>query len=105
MKIDISSCTPDLHHDSGTDVESIRLLMTDMGINKFIGVSVPEQEYILSVLKEHDPEGLFTRELADKCKMSIYKTRHLLLPLEQCGQVARIKVKKHHKWYFYNKHN
>ncbi|HHR1033871.1 TPA: FaeA/PapI family transcriptional regulator, partial [Klebsiella michiganensis] len=52
---------------------------------------------------EHEPEGLLTRELADRCEMSIYKVRHLLLPLEKYGQVIRIKVNKHHKWYFYNK--
>ena len=103
MKIATSSCTLDLHHRSATAVESLRSLMTSMGINKFSGVNVPEQEYILYVLKEHGPEGLLTRELADKCEMSIYKVRHLLLPLEKYGQVSRIKIKKHHKWYFYNK--
>ncbi|WP_159872605.1 MULTISPECIES: FaeA/PapI family transcriptional regulator [unclassified Raoultella] len=104
MKIVTSSCTPDLHHGSGAAAEGLRPLMTAMGINKFSGVNVPEQEYILIVLKEHEPEGLLTRELADKCEMSIYKVRHLLLPLETYGQVIRIKIKKHHKWYFYNKH-
>ncbi|AVL78893.1 FaeA/PapI family transcriptional regulator [Klebsiella oxytoca] len=104
MKIAISPSTPDSHHGSLTAVESLRTLMTTMGINKFSGVNVPEQEYILYVLKEHEPEGLLTRELADRCEMSIYKVRHLLLPLEKYGQVVRIKVNKHHKWYFYNKH-
>ncbi|HHD7486871.1 TPA: FaeA/PapI family transcriptional regulator [Klebsiella oxytoca] len=104
MKIAISPSTPDSHHGSLTVVESLRTLMTTMGINKFSGVNVPEQEYILYVLKEHEPEGLLTRELADRCEMSIYKVRHLLLPLEKYGQVVRIKFNKHHKWYFYNKH-
>lgn len=104
MKIVTSSPIPDLHHGSGAAVESLRSLMTAMGINKFSGVNVPEQEYILFVLKEHEPEGLLTRELADRCEMSIYKVRHLLLPLEKYGQVNRIKIKKHRKWYIYNKH-
>lgn len=103
MKTAISPCTPDSRHGSVTAVESLRTLMTTMGINKFSGVNVPEQEYILYVLKEHEPEGLLTRELADRCEMSIYKVRHLLLPLEKYGQVIRIKINKHHKWYFYNK--
>ena len=102
MKISFSSCTPHSHQNSVTAVENLRV-MNSMGINKFAGVIVPEQEYILYVLKEHEPEGLLTRELADKCEMSIYKVRHLLLPLEKYGQVIRIKFNKHHKWYFYNK--
>ena len=103
MKISFSSCTPHSNQNSVTAVESLRSLMSSMGLNKFSGVVVPEQEYILYVLKEHGPEGLLTRELADRCEMSIYKVRHLLLPLEKYGQVNRIKVNKHHKWYFYNK--
>ncbi|MDM6977719.1 FaeA/PapI family transcriptional regulator [Klebsiella michiganensis] len=103
MKISFSPCTPHSHQNSVAAVESLRVLMSSMGINKFSGVLVPEQEYILYVLKEHEPEGLLTRELADKCEMSIYKVRHLLLPLEKYGQVIRIKFNQHHKWYFYNK--
>ncbi|MBZ6668033.1 FaeA/PapI family transcriptional regulator [Klebsiella michiganensis] len=103
MKISFSSCTPHSHQNSVTAVENLRVLMNSMGINKFAGVIVPEQEYILYVLKEHEPEGLLTRELADKCEMSIYKVRHLLLPLEKYGQVIRITINKQHKWYFYNK--
>jgi hypothetical protein len=104
MKVSFSSCIPHSHQNSVTAVESLRALISSMGINKFSGVIVPEQEYILYVLKEHEPEGLLTRELADKCEMSIYKVRHLLLPLEKYGQVLRIKVNKHHKWYIYNGH-
>ncbi|MEN0615586.1 FaeA/PapI family transcriptional regulator [Klebsiella indica] len=104
MKIATSLCNPGLQHRSGRAVESLRVLMTAMGINKLSGVNVPEQEHILYILKEHSPEGLLTRELADICEMSIYKVRHLLLPLEKYGQVVRIKIKKHHKWYFYNKY-
>lgn len=104
MKIATASSNFDSHQSSGTAIESLKALMNAMGINDFSGVNVPEQEDILYVLKEHQPDGLLTRELADKCEMSIYKVRHLLLPLEECGQVIRIKVGKHHKWYF-NKHN
>lgn len=93
----------DLHSNFGTSIEGFNSLMAAMGLNKFSGVSVPEQEYILYVLKEHGAEGLLTRELADKCEMSIYKIRHLLLPLEESGQITRIKYGKHHRWYFYNK--
>lgn len=105
MKMITASMNVDIHHRSGTAIEDIKALMSAMGINHFTGVNVPEQEDILQVLKDHQPEGLLTRELADKCEMSIYKVRHLLLPLEECGQVVRIKIGKHHKWYFYNKHN
>lgn len=103
MKIAAASSSSDLHHRFDTAIEGFNTLMSAMGINKFSGVSVPEQEHILYVLKEHDPEGLLTRELADKCEMSIYRIRHLLLPLEKYGQVIRVKMGKHHKWYFYNK--
>jgi DNA-binding MarR family transcriptional regulator len=99
MKIAFSSS----HQHSVTAVENLRSLMVSMDVNSFSGVVVPEQEHILYVLKEHEPEGLLTRELADRCGMSIYKTRHLLLPLEEHGQVIRVKFNKHHKWYFYNK--
>lgn len=105
MKITTASTSFDLHHRSGSALEDLKILMSVMGINNFSGVNVPEQEDILQVLKDHRPEGLLTRELADQCEMSIYKVRHLLLPLEECGQVVRIKVGKHHKWYFYNKNN
>lgn len=104
MKVATSLCNPGLQNHSGSAVESLRVLMTAMGINKLSGVNVPEQEHILYILKEHAPDGLLTRELADICEMSIYKVRHLLLPLEKYGQVVRIKIKKHHKWYFYNKY-
>ncbi len=104
MKIATASANFALHHRSSSTNVGLKTLMTAMGINKSSGVSVPEQENILYVLKEYEPEGLLTRELADKCEMSIYKVRHLLLPLEQYGQVVRIKMGKHHKWYFCNKH-
>ena len=103
MKIATASENSDLRHKLSTANVGLKALMAAMGINKSSGVSVPEQEYILYVLKEHGPEGLLTRELADKCDMSIYKVRHLLLPLEQHGQVVRIKIGKHHKWYLLNK--
>ena len=50
MKISFSSCTPHSNQNSVTAVESLRSLMSSMGINKFSGVVVPEQEYILYVL-------------------------------------------------------
>lgn len=102
MKITTASTNVNLHHRSGIAIEGLKTLMIAMGINNFSGINVPEQEDILQELKDHQPEGLLTRELADKCEMSIYKVRHLLLPLEEHGQVARIKVGKHHKWYFHN---
>lgn len=98
-----ASPKPDLHCNSGTPISVFNSMMAAMGLNKFSGVSVPEQEYILCALKEHESEGLLTRELADKCEVSIYKVRHLLLPLEASGQVVRIKIGKHHRWYFCNK--
>ncbi|WP_300005168.1 FaeA/PapI family transcriptional regulator [uncultured Cedecea sp.] len=104
MKTATASANSDSHRNFGAAIVSVKALMAAMDINKFSGVSVPEQEHILSVLKEHESEGLLTRELADKCEMSIYRVRHLLLPLEKYGQVARIKIGKHHKWYFCNKH-
>lgn len=103
MVMETTSLKSGLHQNSGTSIRGFNSVMTAMGINKFSGVSVPEQEYILYVLKEHGSEGLLTRELADKCEMSIYKVRHLLLPLEESGQIARIKIGKHHRWYFCNK--
>ncbi|PLO60404.1 regulator, partial [Klebsiella michiganensis] len=45
MKISFSSCTPHSHQNSVTAVENLRVLMNSMGINKFAGVIVPEQEY------------------------------------------------------------
>ena len=43
MKIAISPSTPDSHHGSLTAVESLRTLMTTMGINKFSGVRSEER--------------------------------------------------------------
>ncbi|WP_225739038.1 FaeA/PapI family transcriptional regulator [Citrobacter amalonaticus] len=59
----------------------------------------PEQFFILNLLKDHSTQGLSTRELADLCGISIYKVRHLLLPLEKYGQVIRNKMQKHHQWF------
>jgi len=98
MKDVIFSGKPDLYRRSGTSFEDLSVLMAVMGINNLSGINVPEQEFILRTLKKHEPEGLFTRELADQCEMSIYKVRHLLLPLEKHGQVLRVKIQKHHKW-------
>lgn len=98
MKDTIFSGKPDLYRRSGTSFKNLSVLMAVMGINNLSGINVPEQEFILRTLKEHGTEGLFTRELADQCEMSIYKVRHLLLPLEKHGQVLRIKIQKHHKW-------
>jgi hypothetical protein len=68
------------HQHSVTAVENLRSLMVSMDVNSFSGVIVPEQERILYVLKEHEPEGLLTRELADRCgcqyiKPDIYSCR------------------------------
>ncbi|MBK4715079.1 regulator [Enterobacteriaceae bacterium YMB-R22] len=84
---------------SSAPLDSLRTLATAMGINNHAAVNVPEQEIILQLLKEHGDKGLSTRELANCCGMSIYKIRHLLLPLEKYGQVSRNKMQKHHRWF------
>lgn len=85
--------------NSSAPVDSLRMLTVAMGINNHEAVNVPEQEIILRLLKEHGDEGLSTRELANFCGMSIYRVRHLLLPLEKYGQVSRNKMQKHHRWF------
>lgn len=87
-----------LLNSTSAPVDSLRMLTVAMGINNHAAVNVPEQEIILQLLKEHE-EGLSTRELADFCGMSIYRVRHLLLPLEKYGQVSRNKKQKHHRWF------
>ncbi|CBG90232.1 FaeA/PapI family transcriptional regulator [Citrobacter rodentium] len=78
---------------------NLQLVAVEMGISSFATVRVPEQVYILELLKDHSANGLSTRELADLCGISIYKVRHLLLPLEKYGQVIRDKMQKHHQWF------
>ncbi|WP_058910640.1 FaeA/PapI family transcriptional regulator [Entomohabitans teleogrylli] len=104
MKFVSFSCNPGTRKDPGASLENLRVLTAAMGINNLTGVNVPEQEFILNLLVEHGSEGLSTRELADQCGMSIYKVRHLLLPLEKYGQVIRNKMQKHHKWYLPTEH-
>lgn len=81
---------------------NLQMIAAEMGISSFATVRVPEQVFILELLKEHSTEGLSTRELADLCGISIYKVRHLLLPLEKYGQVIRDKMQKHHQWFLSN---
>ncbi|HFZ1710586.1 TPA: FaeA/PapI family transcriptional regulator [Citrobacter sedlakii] len=78
---------------------TLQKIAAEMGISSFATVRVPEQVFILELLKDHSAEGLSTREIADLCGISIYKVRHLLLPLEKYGQVIRDKMQKHHQWF------
>lgn len=100
MKPASSSCNSGmLLKRSRAHGDNLRMLTVAMGINNHAAVNVPEQEIILQLLKEHGVEGLSTRELANFCGMSIYRVRHLLLPLEKYGQVSRNKMQKHHRWF------
>ncbi|KFB98730.1 hypothetical protein GTGU_04401 [Trabulsiella guamensis ATCC 49490] len=88
-----------LHQDYNAPLDNLQLLTAETGISGFATVRVPEQVFILDLLNKHSTEGLSTRELADQCGISIYKVRHLLLPLEKYGQVIRDKMQKHHQWF------
>ncbi|MTH47118.1 FaeA/PapI family transcriptional regulator [Intestinirhabdus alba] len=90
-----------LHHQSSSaSLDNLQMLAAEkIGISSIATVRVPEQVFILDLLKDHTTEGLSTREIADLCGISIYKVRHLLLPLEKYGQVSRDKMQKHHQWF------
>ncbi|WP_075181482.1 FaeA/PapI family transcriptional regulator [Pantoea sp. 1.19] len=90
--------------DSDAPVHPFDNLMTlaqEMGIGKddIASINTPEKMRILHLLQAHSPSGLSTREIANYCGISIYKVRHLLLPLEKCDCVIRNKRHKHHHWY------
>jgi FaeA-like protein. len=100
MKLALHSCDSEvLKKSHNAFLSSLRVLAMEMGVTSHAIVKAPEQEFILHVLKKHSAEGLSTRELADYCGISIYKVRHLLLPLEKQGQVNRDKMLKHHRWF------
>ncbi|WP_071819196.1 FaeA/PapI family transcriptional regulator [Erwinia tasmaniensis] len=88
-----------LHKNHTNSLDNLLALAAGMGISNFATVNAPEQISILELLREHRPEGLSTRDLANMCGISIYKVRHLLLPLERYGRVSRDKMQKHHRWF------
>lgn len=91
-----------LHKGHNEPLNNLLMLAVDMGISNFATLNAPEQIIILDILKAHRTKGLSTRELADLCGISIYKVRHLLLPLEKYGRVNRDKMQKHHQWFLSN---
>lgn len=100
MKFSLYSHNPDaVHPGYNLPHDNLQLLAAEMGISGLAMIRVPEQVFILNLLKDHSTHGLSTRELADLCGISIYKVRHLLLPLEKYGQVIRDKMQKHHQWF------
>lgn len=102
MKTSVCSYSPgELRKGHHNHRKNLLMLAMEMGISnvEIKKVNIPEQIFILNSLKEHSSEGLSTREIADLCGITIYKVRHLLLPLEQRGCVSRDKIKKYHKWY------
>jgi len=104
MKSALHSCNSGfLNTSQSMFLSSLQGLAMEMGITSHAMVKAPEQEFILHLLKNHRAEGLSTRELADRCGISIYKVRHLLLPLEKSGQVNRDKMQKHHQWFLSKK--
>ncbi len=89
-----------LHTLSSLAVRSnLQDLMGAMGITDYVSIRTPEQNVILDLLAARGAKGLSTRELADLCGLSIYKVRHLLLPLEKEGHILRSKIIKHHRWF------
>ncbi|HDZ8012384.1 regulator [Citrobacter amalonaticus] len=100
MKLSLCSYNPGAAHP-GYNVphDNLQMLAAEMGISDLPMIRGPEQVFILNLLKDHSTQGLSTRELADLCGISIYKVRHLLLPLEKYGQVIRNKMQKHHQWF------
>lgn len=100
MKLSLCSYNPGaMHPGYNAPHDNLQMLAAEMGISDLATVRVPEQVFILNLLKDHSTHGLSTRELADLCDISIYKVRHLLLPLEKYGQVIRDKMQKHHQWF------
>ncbi|QMI06718.1 FaeA/PapI family transcriptional regulator [Citrobacter sp. RHB25-C09] len=100
MKLSLCSYNPGaVHPGYNSSRDNLQRIAADMGISGLATIRVPEQVFILNLLKDHNAHGLSTRELADLCGISIYKVRHLLLPLEEYGQVIRDKMQKHHQWF------
>lgn len=100
MKLSLCSYNPGtVHSGYKTPHDNLQRLAAEMGISGLATIRVPEQVFILNLLSDHNTQGLSTRELADLCGISIYKVRHLLLPLEEYGQVIRDKMQKHHQWF------
>ena len=56
--------------------------------------------YFFQEQNQHDkiPELISTRKIADQADLSIYKTRHILLKLEQDGIVTCIKQSRSLFW-------
>lgn len=100
MKLSLCSYNPGaMYPGFNAPHDNLQMLAAEMGISGLTTIRVPEQVFILNLLKNHSTNGLSTRELADLCGISIYKVRHLLLPLEKYGQVIRDKMQKHHQWF------
>ncbi|MDE4082604.1 MULTISPECIES: FaeA/PapI family transcriptional regulator [Enterobacter cloacae complex] len=100
MKLPQCSYNPGaVHPGYNAPHDNLQMLAAEMGISGLAMIRGPEQILILNLLKNHSMRGLSTRELADLCGISIYKVRHLLLPLEKYGQVMRDKMQKHHQWF------
>ncbi|CAH5464946.1 MULTISPECIES: FaeA/PapI family transcriptional regulator [Enterobacterales] len=104
MKLSQCSYNPGaVHPGYNAPHDNLQMLAAEMGISGLATIRGPEQMLILNLLKDHSTRGLSTRELADLCGISIYKVRHLLLPLEKYGQVIRDKMQKHHQWFLSKK--
>ena len=54
---------------------------------------------VLSVISNSNQKGLNTREIADKCDMTVYSARNWLLKLEQKGIIQRKGGAKNIIWY------
>lgn len=100
MKLSLCSYNPEaVHPGYNAPHDNLQMLAAEMGISGLAMIRGPEQMLILNLLKDHSTQGLSTRELANLCGISIYKVRHLLLPLEKYGQVIRDRMQKHHQWF------
>lgn len=100
MKLESYSSHPSLlFQGQRVPQDNLRLLAAAMNLSNHMMVSVPEQGLILRLLERDRTGGLSTRQLAELCEVSIYRVRHLLLPLEKEGRIARDKMQKHHRWF------
>ena len=54
---------------------------------------------VLSVISNSHQKGLNTREIADKCNMTVYSARNWLLKLEQNGIIQRKGGPKNILWH------